>query len=188
MQIISYDAATGTLLVESAELPRYEVFDLPPSAYQALLAAPSVSDYFYKNIWSMRLEHDRHWPDISTLLAYMEEDMLFMDTPVTVNSTEADGTTPLHIACTWGDVGAVDLLIASGAPINARGDMDTTPLYDAVGFNRMRCIEHLLQAGATVDDTNQMGWTAREMATYREQTAVLDLFLQYSGKLHSSQK
>ena len=178
MQIISYDAAESLLVVELQGIPRYEVFDLPASVYEALHTAASPKNYFYKTIWGSRFEHNRYWPNLTALLEDLAENQLFQEIPLNVRSTEADGTTPLHIACGWGDISAVDLLIAAGAPIHAKGDMGTTPIYDAVSFNHVRCVARLLQAGATIDDKNGMGWTAREMATYRGQSKVLGLFSQ----------
>lgn len=93
----------------------------------------------------------------------MVENGLF-DPPVTVHSTRSDGDTPLHVACIWGDVGAVELLLAGGAAVNARGEDHVTPLCYAVMFERVRCVERLLQAGATADDANELGYTARERA------------------------
>ena len=53
--------------------------------------------------------------------------------PVTINSTDCDGDTPLHVMVWRKDRYAVNLLIEAGADVNAAGDMTETPLHVAIG-------------------------------------------------------
>jgi ankyrin repeat protein len=42
-------------------------------------------------------------------------------TPLSPQSRNCIGETPLHVAAVWGDTGAIKVLIDAGADINARG-------------------------------------------------------------------
>jgi ankyrin repeat protein len=101
---------------------------------------------------------------------------MMFNPPVTVYSTGWDGDTPLHVACVWGDLTAIDLLLAGGADVNARGELDTTPLYNAVSFERVRSVQRLLRAGATADDPNQLSCTARQCALRSKNPRLVALF------------
>ena len=162
MQILSYDDTSQTLLVELTDFPHYEVFDVPSSKVDELRKSNSPQNYFNDHIWGNKFEHDSHWPSLQILLEYLGENMMF-EPPVTVQSTQG-GDTPLHVACVWGDISAIELLLSGGADINARGDMGTTPLFNAVSFGRVRSTERLLKAGASADDSNEFAITTRERA------------------------
>jgi len=41
------------------------------------------------------------------------------------------GTTPLHIAATWGDCEAIRMLVEAGAALDAQGEFGFTPLMEA---------------------------------------------------------
>ena len=176
MRVLSYDEASGTLQVELLpSIPRYDVFDVPKVTVQQLENAADSQAFFNDHIWGNNFEHDRHWPDLPTLLDYMGEHMLF-DRPVSVYSTRGDDDTPLHVACVWGDLTAIDLLLAAGANVNARGDEGCTPLYNAVSFERIRSVERLLRAGATADDPNKLKCTARQAALRSKNPRLRALF------------
>lgn len=175
MRIISFDKESGTLLVELPGFPRYEVFDVPQATFEALQLSKSPQDYFNEHIWGNKFEHDSNWPDLESLLQYMGEHMMF-DPPVTVHTTRSDDDTPLHVACAWGDLSAIDLLIAGGADVNARGDLGTTPIYNAVSFGRVRSVARLLMAGATVDDPNELSTSARKRAFESNNPRLIELF------------
>ena len=163
MKITSFDLETSVLRVELHGFPDYEVFDVPVETFEGMQRAESPQAYFNAQIWGSKFEHDSHWPSLDALLHYMGENLLF-DPPVTVGSTAGDDDTPLHVACVWGDVSAIALLLAGGAEVNARGDEGTTPIYNAVSFGHVRCVSLLLEAGATVDDINKLALTARQVA------------------------
>jgi hypothetical protein len=175
MKVLSYDERSGTLEVELHGIPRYEAFDVPTATVQELRSSVDPQSFFNDRIWGNNFEHDSHWPDLGSLLAYMGEHMLFHH-PVSVQSTKGDGDTPLHVACVWGDLTAIDLLLAAGADVNARGDNGCTPLYNAVSFERARSAERLLRAGATSDDENELDFTARQVALESKSIRLRALF------------
>lgn len=174
MRVISFNAQSGNLIVELPAFPCYEVFDVPMAIFSAMQSADSPESYFNENIWGNKFEHDSHWPNLKSLLQYMGEQMWF-DQPVTVHSKAGDDDTPLHVACVWGDLSAIDLLVSGGADINARGDLGATPIYNAVSFERVRSVERLLKAGATIDDDNELSTTARREMYNRENPKLIAL-------------
>ena len=74
-----------------------------------------------------------------------------------------DGFTPLHTACSSGDGPMVELLLARGAPVEARTVDGATPLYCAVssagGRGDPRILGALLERGASADAKTRLGGT-----------------------------
>jgi len=68
------------------------------------------------------------------------------------------GDTPLHTICSWGEVESVNVLIESGAEVNARGDKGSTPIFNAVIGSNPYVINALIQAGADLTIKNDLGW------------------------------
>ena len=79
---------------------------------------------------------------------------------VSIDSTDCDGDTPLHVLIWRGDTEGALCLIANGAPIDAVGDMGETPLHVAISKRNHRLVEALLEAGARTDVVSEFGWTA----------------------------
>jgi lysyl-tRNA synthetase, class II len=50
LKSVGYDAAAHVLEVELQSGPVSRYFDVPPSVYQALMSAPSKSQYFDDNV------------------------------------------------------------------------------------------------------------------------------------------
>jgi fucose 4-O-acetylase-like acetyltransferase len=73
------------------------------------------------------------------------------------------GTTPMSIAASHGNVEAIDLLIASGADVNARDRDGGTPLHRAAMFGQAEAARVLIQHGADADARNRIGETAADM-------------------------
>jgi ankyrin repeat protein len=84
--------------------------------------------------------------------------------PVTLNSRDANGDTPLHVMLWRKDTYAVELIIQAGAEVNAVGDMSETPLHIAVRKQNIKAIEALLKAGADVTRVSEFGQSPRDIA------------------------
>ncbi|MGH1460439.1 MAG: ankyrin repeat domain-containing protein [Neptuniibacter sp.] len=100
--------------------------------------------------------------------------------PVTIESTDCDGDTPLHVMVWRNDRYAVDALIEAGANIDAIGDMTQTPLHIAVGKEDLYIIEELLKAGAKTNIRSEFNETAYERAL-KKGGEIVKLFSQYSN-------
>ncbi len=59
--------------------------------------------------------------------------LVLEERPIDVNEVGYDNDRPLHVAAMWGDVEAIDMLVAAGAEVDARGEFNFTPLRNAVG-------------------------------------------------------
>lgn len=160
MKIISYNETNFTLVVA---FPRdhsyekiYEFFDIPKYIYDSLESSSYPQDYFNERIWNQGFEYNCNWNSIEHLLLYIGENALGFEPPVEVDTQRLDGDTPLHIACNWGDVSAVEILLEHGANPNTKGDMGCTPLYTTVSFGNLRCAKLILEAGADVNDNNEV--------------------------------
>jgi len=58
------------------------------------------------------------------------------------------GTTPLHIAATWGDCEAIRMLVEAGADLDAQGEYGFTPLMEAVSQGNGDAVRLLVELGA----------------------------------------
>ncbi|MDY6993116.1 MAG: ankyrin repeat domain-containing protein [Pseudomonadota bacterium] len=83
---------------------------------------------------------------------------------ISLNDRNHLGDTPLHTACSWGELEPVKQLVFAGADVNARGDHGSTPLFNAVIGESPEVIKFLLQSGANVKIKNDMGWSVLSYA------------------------
>ena len=83
---------------------------------------------------------------------------------MTINSTDCDGDTPLHVMTWQQNRHGVQALLEAGANPNAIGDMGETPLHIAVRFKNIRIVELLLAAGAHTTIRSEFDQTAHEQA------------------------
>ena len=83
---------------------------------------------------------------------------------VSVDINSQLGQAPLHIACLWGNVMSLELLIQAGADVNIQNSPGMTPLHFAAngkGFiaQRLKCARALVAAGADVTIEDNDGHT-----------------------------
>ena len=74
-----------------------------------------------------------------------------------VNAAGVDGTTALHGAVEYDDVDAADLLVKSGARVDAKDRYGLTPIYYAVSNGNLALVERLLDAGANPNGADAEG-------------------------------
>lgn len=82
-----------------------------------------------------------------------------------VNQKGMTGDTLLHAAVVAGSLEDVDLLLRSGALVNAIGDLGSTPLHYAASRGLSEIIRKLLQSGADRNIRNEFGQTAADLAS-----------------------
>jgi hypothetical protein len=169
-----YDAASSTLTVNFEGGRRHDFLDVSHPLYLEMVATERPLDHFNLHIWN-KFEHRTHWQNVEDLLQYIGEHFTY-EAPVTPQSRAGDDDTPLHLACVWGDVTAVELLLSAGAEPDPSGDLGTTPLYNAVSFEHLRCADRLLKAGASPDAKNELNSTPRKRALESNNPKLVALF------------
>lgn len=82
-----------------------------------------------------------------------------------VNSTGMTGDTLLHSAVISASIVDVDVLIGSGAKVDAQGDLGNTPLHHAASRGLSEIANKLIASGANRHLKNEFGQTPADLAT-----------------------
>jgi ankyrin repeat protein len=90
---------------------------------------------------------------------------------------------PLHDAASQGDLAAIDVLLAEGAEMDARGENGETPLILAVLTGHVDVIELLIAHGADVMARNERGLTPLHAAAYSGKAELAELLLDHGAAL-----
>jgi ankyrin repeat protein len=125
------------------------------------------------------------WANAEEFLAYVGDLFPFhADWPdpgsVSVSSAMPDGDTPLHVACAWGDMKAVSLLLSAGAEVNRPGDMGVTALGTAVRNGQVQVAELLLRSGADAHLKSEFG-TSPYQTAMQSTSELQSVFAPYAG-------
>ena len=84
--------------------------------------------------------------------------------PKLAEARTEDGSTALHLAALEGQAAVAQLLLASGAHVNARGLREETPLHMAMYDGHREVAEVLLASHAEVNARNTAGETPLHLA------------------------
>jgi ankyrin repeat protein len=127
----------------------------------------------------------RDWLDAEEFLAYVGDLFPFHANwpakgSVSLNSAMPDGDTPLHVACAWGDLKAVALLLSAGAEVNRPGDMGVTALGTAVNRDHPQVAELLLRSGAAAHLKSEFGTSPYQKAMHSS-SELQSVFAPYAG-------
>ncbi|XP_076863215.1 ankyrin repeat domain-containing protein 27 [Brachyhypopomus gauderio] len=97
------------------------------------------------------------------------------DDALAVNSSSADGFTPLHVAALHGHTTLLALLLHHGANVNSRNRQSATPLHLACHASHEQVVATLLECNAKLNKRDQFGNTPLIQACLKghEQTAAL---------------
>jgi ankyrin repeat protein len=108
---------------------------------------------------------------------------LISERPELVNSWCADGLTPLHFACFYGQHEVVRSLLAYGArPCDrARSQGGPTPLHQAASTGQRDTAELLLEHGAEVDARDQQGCTPLHLAAANGDLDIVVTLLRFGA-------
>lgn len=93
-----------------------------------------------------------------------------------INKPNADGLTPLHLACHFGYAKCVQVFLGAGADVNAENTAGVTPLASATAAGHQGIIMMLKEASAIKRKTNQLAGhrTILDVATDRIGPCVVD--------------
>jgi len=110
--------------------------------------------------------------ETQSVLAKLQEN------PDLLESRNADGWTPLHLAAFFGTPELINALLDRGASVDARSGnaMANTPLHAAVAGGKTENVAALVKRGADVNAQQSGGWTALHGAAQsgnREMVEVL---------------
>ena len=94
----------------------------------------------------------------------------------------------IHIVAAIGTVEEMELLVASGANVNAIGDMGNTPLHYAAMEGRLDMAEKLAALGADLTIRNEFGGTPRDTAEIAQKLGHVNVFKLLPRVDHSSNK
>jgi ankyrin repeat protein len=104
--------------------------------------------------------------------------------PGKVKARSFDGWTPLHLAGFFGQLGVARVLLAHGAPLDARSEnaQANEPLHAALaGARNPALVRLLVERGASVTARAEGGWTPLHLAASRGDRELVELFLDRSG-------
>jgi len=157
----------GSLVIDNPTKKSYLDSKYP---YQPLLSNRNVSQHMDAELISTVLmgllqnESDKDMkqalvPSLVCALVYMQEhatlaNLVHMDFDLRV--LDYDNRTPLHIACSVGDLETVKLLIWNKAEVNALDRFGYSPLFEAVQHKRDHICKHLRQSGSALCLTKEM--------------------------------
>ncbi len=102
---------------------------------------------------------------------------------VSAIDTGNGGQTALHIAVEAGRFELIDLLIGSGAVVDACDQLMQTPLHRAVRSNQPDCVWRLAAAGADCNRFDEYGHTALASAVTAGHTLCVKHLIRYGASL-----
>ena len=94
------------------------------------------------------------------------------------NRPDGRGFPPIILASYNGHAGAVELLLAAGAAVDARDTTQATALAGVAFKDELAIARRLIDAGAAVDAANDMGRTPLMFAVMFGRRAMVDLLLE----------
>jgi ankyrin repeat protein len=123
----------------------------------------------------------RSWTSLEELLFAISDVLVLENRAIGVNEVGYDNDRPLHVAAIWGDVQAIEMLVAAGAEVDGRGEFQFTPLYHAVGQGHVGAARRLLELGASPHTHGEWGVTPNELARERGDPQMIAVFDEYAG-------
>ncbi|XP_028970971.2 ankyrin repeat domain-containing protein 27 isoform X3 [Esox lucius] len=101
-----------------------------------------------------------------------------------VNSSSADGFTPLHVAALHGHTALVSLLSRHGANVNARNCLSATPLHLASQNRHIQVVASLLECNAKLNKKDHYGNTPLIHACLRGHLDTAEILLQSNASVN----
>lgn len=93
----------------------------------------------------------------------------------------SDSTADLHRAAHEGDLATVKRLVASGADVNARDELESTPLHYATNQYHADVMKFLLETGADVNAQQNGDFTALHHAVVANGPEIARILLEHGA-------
>jgi len=108
---------------------------------------------------------------------------LINEEPELLNSYSPDGFTPLGLACFFGHLGVVQLLISLGANLNisSKNSFKVMPIHSSVAAANYEITRELLKNGANPNVRQQEDITPLHQAAIHGDEKILTLLLEYGA-------
>jgi len=105
------------------------------------------------------------------------------ENPDLLESRNADGWTPLHLAAFFGTPELINALLDRGASVDARSGnaMANTPLHAAVAGGKTENVAALVKRGADVNAQQSGGWTALHGAAQSGNREMVEVLIAHSA-------
>ncbi|TGJ87997.1 hypothetical protein E0Z10_g739 [Xylaria hypoxylon] len=168
-------------------------FKLTPLHYALIHNHPRVVDFFSEMLVEGRDKYQTS--DCQALLAsylslavkFGKNDIVAQISRVTNPDLKSIyGITALHVAARDGRIDIIALLLRAGASVDVtEHPRGWTPLFEAAVNGWAEAVQHLIEHGADTTITGYLGWTAKELTTYRGHLAVAKLLHDASPTEHT---
>lgn len=111
-----------------------------------------------------------------------------MEVFLDVNTKDADGNTPLHLAAQEGDHKKVEALLKNGADVDAKGKNGNTPLHIATHKRCAQSVKVLLKSGADVNAKSNLDWTPLHLAAWNNAFDTAEILLKNGANINAKNK
>jgi ankyrin repeat protein len=143
---------------------------------------------FIRSLFNLDLGYTNNKPDIFQAVAESCLDnrklgevrkMILSDASLIHARQGSNGSTPLFIACMWGDTRTAQLLIDYGANVNVRNFRGETPLHAATWEGKLNAMLLLIREGAYLEmPSTPARKTALHEAVYKGNIETIKLLLE----------
>ncbi|KAI0514815.1 Glycerophosphoryl diester phosphodiesterase family-domain-containing protein [Xylaria bambusicola] len=124
---------------------------------------------------------------LSLAVVLGKKDVVAQISPLTnLDIRSTYGISALHLASRDGNVGIIAHLLQAGASIDvSEHPRGWTPLFEAAVNGCMEAVQYLIEHDANATLVDCVGWTAKELATYRGHLAIAELLDSVNSIKHS---
>ncbi|CAN0496571.1 unnamed protein product, partial [Ectocarpus sp. 12 AP-2014] len=103
-----------------------------------------------------------------------------------VDVTSKIGHSPLHLACRFGHLPVVLLLLAEGAELNARDADGNSPLHKAASNGKAQLCREMVKRGADIDGRNKTEYTPLHWACFKGHKAAAEQLLKCGANIDAT--
>ena len=99
-----------------------------------------------------------------------------------VNIRNSSGWTPFHIACYWGYMDIVAVLVENDADIHAKDESDQTPLHLSCARGHRDVVQLLFDKGVDINAKTYKGETSLDIAKRYGHQNIVELLQKHGAK------